>query len=144
MPSNVTCVMLQILWLMHQLTQGVSAGGSLALALKLLSWADNPVLPPPALCEHLSGGDWRWESTSFSAGLICGLVLYAGIEFLITLRWAIVQWISSKGQVSATFDPKPRFKILARVLRRCEDSKRRSQTGGHIEELRAELANCTG
>ena len=107
--------MVQILWLMHQLTQGVSAGGRLALALKLLSWADNPALPvpAPALCEHLSAGDWRWDSTSFSAGLICGLVLYAGIEFFITLRLAIAQWISCRNASPASFDPKPRFKMVA-------------------------------
>ena len=109
---DVTRVMVQILWLMHQLTQGVSAGSSLALVLKLLSWADNhPVVPPPALCDAIVG--WHFDSTSFAAGLVCGILLYAVVEFLITLRWAIAQWVATRTGCQPVFDPKPRFKILA-------------------------------
>ena len=112
MLSHVICGMVQILWLMHQLTQGVSAGSSLALVLKLLSWADTPGAPlPPAFCDAIAV--WHFDSTSFAAGLVCGILLYAVVEFLITLRWAITQWISARSGFQATIDPKPRFKILA-------------------------------
>ena len=110
---DVTRVMVQILWLMHQLTQGVSAGGSLALVLKLLSWADShPVAPiAPAFCEAISG--WHFDWSSFAAGLVCGVLLYTAVEFCITLRWAIAQWAANRAGLQPAFDQKPRFKILA-------------------------------
>ena len=77
---------------MHQLTTGVTTGGSLALVYRLLSWADSQPWYPPAaeVCEALSGGGWRLDYPSFIIGVTVGICIYLFVEFAVTLRWALV------------------------------------------------------
>ncbi len=96
---------------MHQLTSGVSAGSSLALVLKLLSWADNHPAPLAPVCDAIVGGDRKLDSWSFALGIVAGILLYAFVELVITFRWALIQWGSTRS-CSEGYSNKPRYKIL--------------------------------
>jgi len=102
---------------MHQLTTGVTTGGSLALVYRLLSWADShPWYPPAAeVCEALSGGNWRLDYPSFAIGVTVGICIYILVEFAVTLRWAFVNWVASQSgcQQGGQLPPRPTFKFLA-------------------------------
>ena len=79
---------------MRSVTSGLSTGGSLALAYKVLNWVERqPVVPSPSLdfCEALAprgGLDWF----SVLVGIFVGLVLYAFVDLVVSLRLAIVRW----------------------------------------------------
>ena len=73
---------------LRPLTTGVSAGSSLALALKLLDWDHHKLLD-----LYRETDLPRFDSGSFLCGLICGLILFALIEWLVTLRWCLLQWV---------------------------------------------------
>ena len=64
--------MVQKLWLMRAVTSGLSTGGSLAVALKLLSWADR------AEQFALTLGGWHLDLPSYFAWphFWCGAVLF--------------------------------------------------------------------
>lgn len=102
---------------MHQLTTGVTTGGSLALVYRLLSWADSHPWYPPAseVCEALSGGGWKLDYPSFIIGVSVGIFIYLLVEFAVTLRWAFVSWVASlRGcRQEASLPPRPTFKFLA-------------------------------
>ena len=96
---------------MHQLASGVTAGSSLALALKLLNWADQTPVPFAPVCDAIAGVEWRFDSTSFAAGIITGIFLYGLIELVITFRWAVIQWTTARTGGEA-YSSKARYKIL--------------------------------
>ena len=96
---------------MHQLASGVTAGSSLALVLKLLNWADQSPVPFAPVCDAIAAADWRFDPTSFATGIIVGVLLYGFIELVITFRWALIQWSSSKACGEA-WPAKARYKIL--------------------------------
>ena len=74
-------------------TTGVSAGSSLALALKLLNFDHRHLLD---LYQSVEGPILpTFHSGSFLLGLICGLVLFGAIEWLVTLRWCLIQWVQT-------------------------------------------------
>lgn len=89
------------------LTAGVSAGSSLALALKILNFDHQNLLD-----IYRSVDSPHFDPWSFICGLLCGLVLYALIEWAITLRWCLVQWVQSVSEAP----PQPRRKELYRLL----------------------------
>ena len=75
---------------MRAVTSGVSTGGTVALVLKLLNWADKqPTQIPPF--EPLP---WQLDGPSFAAGICVGLLAYAFVEFCLTLKWALIAWVS--------------------------------------------------
>jgi len=90
----------------QQITSSVTAGGSLALVFKLLSWADRQA-PLPAFCEALTPG-WQLDYPSFCLGITFGIFLYLVVEAAVTLRWAFVHWIGSR----SAHVQKPLYKIL--------------------------------
>ena len=99
---------------MRAVTSGVSTGGSLALAYKLLSWIDRqPIAPPSDLCQVL-GPEQAWHWPSFVSGLIAGIFIYVVIEFCVTLKWGFCQWIAEWRQQQG-FDrgAKPSYRILS-------------------------------
>ena len=71
------------------LTAGVSAGSSLALALKLLDFDQRSLVD-----LYRSTDTARFDFLSFRLGLLCGICLYVAIEWVVTLRWAFIQWVS--------------------------------------------------
>lgn len=78
---------------MRAVTSGVSTGGSLALAYKLLSWVDRQPVAPADFCSVLQP-DPSWHWPCFVSGIICGVLLYVVIEAVITLKWAFCQWVA--------------------------------------------------
>ena len=90
----------------QQITSSVTAGGSLALVFKLLSWADRQA-PLPAFCEALTPG-WQLDYPSFCLGITFGVFLYLVVEAAVTLRWAFVHWFGSR----TPYIQKPLYKIL--------------------------------
>ncbi len=91
--------MAQESWLkgMRAVTSGVSTGSALAVALKLLSWADrHPPVPPLSseVCEAIGAGPRSFCWFSFSFGLVAGILCYAFVEFAVTCKWALVEWIA--------------------------------------------------
>ena len=107
-------------WLkgMRAVTSGVSTGSALAVALKLLSWADRQP-PVPALtsevCDAISGGPRSFCWFSFSIGLVVGILCYAFVEIAVTCKWALVEWVSHyKAATSCGGDrgaPKPLYRL---------------------------------
>ena len=93
---------------LRPVTTGVSAGSSLALALKLLDWDHRDLLSlyrqAPAPSDFHAG--------SFLLGLFCGLVLYFCIEWLVTLRWAVIEWVHSVTAGSGQVRRKELYKLL--------------------------------
>lgn len=102
---------------MHQLATGATTGGSLALVYRLLTWADRQPWYPPAaeVCEALQVGGWKLDWPSFVFGVVAGITLYVAIEFVVTLRWAFINWASSLRVSSSSALPpsKPSFKFIA-------------------------------
>ncbi|CAL1138310.1 unnamed protein product [Cladocopium goreaui] len=76
--------------LMRAVTSGLSTGGSLALAFKLLNWAEKADYLSPIVHPL---GHWRFDCPSFVLGLLCGIALFLFIEAWVTLRWAVVSWL---------------------------------------------------
>ena len=93
---------------LRPLTTGLSAGSSVALAWKLLEWADSSHFQP-----LLSGSTSRYlEPWSFLFGLITGLLLYGAIEWALTLRWCVIQWVEHQTQSRPRPRPKELYKLL--------------------------------
>eukprot|EP00435_Cladocopium_sp_Y103_P020973 s3434_g5.t1 len=74
----------------------LSVGGSLAVALKLLSWADRA----EQLALPFSGG-WHLDTPSFVLGLFSGVALFFLIELWFTIKWVVLAWAERRGE-SAT------------------------------------------
>ena len=96
---DVHCGVVLESWLkgMRAVTSGVSTGSALAVALKLLSWADRqPPVPPltSEVCEAISGGPRTFCWFSFSFGLVVGIFCYILVEFAVTCKWALIEWVS--------------------------------------------------
>lgn len=80
---------------MRSVTSGLSTGGSLALAYKVLNWVDKqplaPSLPPLDWCEAVasrSGLDWF----SVVVGIVIGLVIYAFVDLVVAVKGAVLNW----------------------------------------------------
>ena len=109
--NDVYNAMVQKSWLMHAVTSGVGTGGGLALAYKLLSWAEKD--SSSFLSSHLP---WRLDSLSFLLGLCCGIALVVCIEAWVTFRWIIVSWWTPPSPTVPLVArprslPKPLFKL---------------------------------
>ena len=102
---------------MHQLATGATTGGTLALVLRLLAWADHqPSLPVASqVCEAFGTPGWHLDYPSFLLGLTAGVFLYLVIEFALTLRWAFVAWFTALrgGNQAVIQQQRPSYKILA-------------------------------
>lgn len=72
---------------MRSVTNGLSTGGSLALAYKLLSWADKQPLQLP-----IEAG-WHFDALSCLVGLFLGVVLVLVVEAWVTARLAFNTWL---------------------------------------------------
>ena len=100
---------------MRAVASGVSAGGSLAILHHLLS-AVEPRFDP-GTCAAFSNSSDRFHWGSFIAGLCCGIAIYAVIEFLVTVRWAFIQFVTAytvgTGCGEAEGRKKPLYKILS-------------------------------
>lgn len=68
---------------LRPLTTGLSAGSSVALALKLFEWADSAHFQP--LLAGSSSSSRFIEPWSFILGLLTGLIIYATIEWALTV-----------------------------------------------------------
>ena len=90
MTWHVQETMVQKSRLMRAVTSGLSTGGSLALAFKLLNWAEKADYLSPIVHPL---GHWRFDCPSFVLGLLCGIALFLFIEAWVTLRWAVVSWL---------------------------------------------------
>ena len=77
---------------LRPLTTGVSAGSSVALALKLLDWADPSHLQ--SIVSSTSGPRFL-EPWSFLLGLLVGICIYGILDWALTLRWCLVQWVET-------------------------------------------------
>lgn len=92
MTTHVQEAMVQKSRLMRAVTSGGSTGGSLALAFKLLNWAERAeFLAPLAPFSH-----WTFDCPSFVLGLVCGLFIFFCIEAWVTLRWALLCWLDRR------------------------------------------------
>ena len=93
---------------MRAVTSGVSTGGTVALVLKLLNWADKQPIQVPSF-EPLP---WQLDGPSFAAGIVVGLLAYAFVEFCLTLKWALIAWVSYQRGADPPPPPRPLYKIL--------------------------------
>ena len=100
---------------MRAVASGVSAGGSLAILHHLLS-AVEPRFDP-AFCPSIGLPSDTFHWGSFLAGICCGILIYAAIEFLVTVRWAFIQFVTAYTSGSGSFEAgakkKPLYKILS-------------------------------
>ena len=98
---------------MSAITSGVTAGGSLALAHHILSFASQPRLDPGFFCAAPEQGFcWR----SYSLGIGTGILLYLLVEFAVTLKWALVRLVGAWTTTSNLEGPagrKPLYRILS-------------------------------
>ncbi len=76
---------------MRAIAGGVSAGSSLAVAHRLLSFLEAPPYDLLTACNQ--AGDLRWDGASFCCGLACGVVLVLLIQTFITVRWAFITFV---------------------------------------------------
>lgn len=99
---------------MRAVTSGVSTGGSLALAYKVLSWIDRqPVAPAADFCQAL-GPEQAWHWQSFVVGIFTGICIYIAIEFVVTIKWGFCQWVAEwRLQQGLDRGSKPSYRILS-------------------------------
>ena len=99
---------MQLHWLMHGLTNGLGTGSSLAVAYKLLSWADRA-----DQFTALTG--WRLDGASFALGLLSGVVLFFLIEVWFTAKWCVLRWTERGPETERVQRPrglgKPLYKL---------------------------------
>ena len=100
---------------MRAVASGVSAGGSLAILHHLLSAVE--LRFDPGVCAGLVSNPDTFHWGSFIAGICCGIAIYAVIEFLVTVRWAFIQFVTAytvgSGCGEADGRKKPLYKILS-------------------------------
>ena len=94
---------------MRAVTSGVSTGGTVALVLKLLNWADKQPLAVPPVFEPLP---WQLDGPSFVLGVAVGLTAYVVVEFFLTVKWAFIAWVSCQRGEAPPAPPRPLYKIL--------------------------------
>ena len=92
---------------LRPLTTGVSAGSSLALALKILDWDHKDLLE-----LYRSSSAPSFHPGAFLLGLLCGLLLYFVIEWLVTFRWAVIEWVRSATAAQGQGRRKELYKLL--------------------------------
>ena len=130
--------LVQNLWLMRAVTSGLSTGGSLAVALKLLSWADR------AEQFALPLGGWHLDYPSLFPGLLVGLLIFLAIEVWCAIKWCLICWFERKelGAGGVKFvQRKPLYKLCllmsARVQAHLEDEV--VELREELDEVRSEL-----
>lgn len=81
--------------LMLAVTSGATTAGSLALAYKLLSWAEKsePLGLPFAASSH-----WRFDAFSFVLGAACGIILIFLAEVWFTVKWVVLSWADRRAE----------------------------------------------
>ena len=91
----------QLQWLMRGISSGVAGGSSLALAWKALSVLDrpSPVLDPALVCEALGARTSFLDWFSFAAGIIVGVLLFAFVAAVVTLRWVVISFFQQATEV---------------------------------------------
>ena len=82
---------------MRPISAGVASGSSLAVAWKALNWLDRPVDPWTFCNSFQAPASFDWFA--FAIGLVCGAILCAFIELLLTLRWAICRAVVTAAPV---------------------------------------------
>ena len=83
------------------------SAGSVALALKLYEWAE------AARFQPLSPGSHRFiEPWSFLIGLFTGIILYAAVEWALTIRWVLIRWTEARLESRLVSRPKELYKLL--------------------------------
>ena len=117
MPLDVLCLWLpQLERLMRGISSGVAGGSTLALAWKALSVIDRPPPGDPcSLCQALIGAPPLLDWFSFLLGLIAGVLIFAFIELVVTLRWLLVSLVRTQEAPAEASTPrraKPLYKIL--------------------------------
>ena len=96
---------------MRAVTSGLSTGGGLALAYKVLSLVDRPPASAADLCDSFAPqGSFNWFS--FCLGIACGVLLYSFVELCVTLKWAFIQWVAELRARQAESVPKQTYRIL--------------------------------
>lgn len=83
---------------MREIASGVSAAGTLALAQHFFALGSEQRLDLATLCNF---GGARFDTSSFLAGLVCGVILFALVEAFVTLRWAFIQVINNQAASSS-------------------------------------------
>ena len=95
-------------WLMHGLTNGLGTGSSLAVAYKLLSWADR--------AEQFSSlASWHLDGLSFALGITCGVLLFFLIEVWFTAKWCLLRWTERGAEVDRPLRPRTLGKSLYKL-----------------------------
>ncbi len=97
---------------MRAVTSGLSTGGGLALAYKVLSLVDKPPASPTDLCDLVGHQHGSFSWSSFCLGIACGIVIYAFVELCVTLKWAFVQWVAELRARGAEVSSKQTYRIL--------------------------------
>ena len=100
---------------MRSISSGVAGGSSLALAWKALSVLDRPAAIDPLLYEAVCPRPGFLDWFSFSAGICCGILLFAFVELVVTCRWLLVAWVETargSGHSSERRVERPLYKIL--------------------------------
>ena len=111
-------LLLKLRWLMRGISSGVAGGSSLALAWKALTALERPatVLDPAIVCEAFAARAHYFDWFSFAAGLITGILLFAFIEAVVTVRWLIISFAQQQGagnnNSAQPRSARPLYKIL--------------------------------
>lgn len=95
--------------LMRAVTSGISTGGSVALALKLLSWADKAEQIVPFNLSH-----WSLDTTSYLLGLLSGILLFFVIELRCVCKWCAIAWVERR-QKRVAIEQRPLRKPLYKL-----------------------------
>ena len=89
-------------------TSGGSQVSSWGLAYRVFDWATSHSGPVP-FCNS----QWKLDGPSLLIGIFLGLAIYAGVEALVTAKWAVVHWAASLRQpVAEVKRPKELYKLL--------------------------------
>ena len=100
-------LVLENFWLMHGLTNGLGTGSSLAVAYKLLTWADRADL------TALSG--WRLDGVSFVLGLVAGIIVFLLLEIWFTTKWCVLRWAERVTEAERPSRPRSLGKSLYKL-----------------------------
>ncbi len=97
---------------MRAVTSGLSTGGGLALAYKVLSLVDKPPATAGDLCDLVGQQSTSFNWSSFCLGVFVGVLLYAFVELCVTLKWAFIQWVAELRVRGAEVGGKQTYRIL--------------------------------
>ena len=102
----------EAIWLcMRAVTNGLSTGGSIALALKLLSWVEKDQL---VNLRSFSLPTWGLDWPSYLLGIFTGIFLVVAIEAWCTFKWCLQRWIERPQyceRPALPRQPKPLYKL---------------------------------